>query len=436
MKAVVTPVRTLEGRLTVPGDKSISHRAFLCGALSRGRTEIIGCLEGEDCLNTLRALECLGVEATRKGSGHYFIHGVDLHGFLEPGNVLECGNSGTTARLLLGILAGQPFTALLNGDESLRRRPMNRVVDPLRSMGATVMGRQNGHRLPLAILGRNPLRSINYQLPVASAQVKSSLLFAGLFADGPVTVEEPAQSRDHTERMLEAFGAALQRHGLAVTIEPGRPLQGQTLKIPGDLSSAAFFLVAALIVPDSDVTIDSVGLNPTRAGLLDVLREMGGETAVTTYEEAGEPWGAVRLRSSQLRGVSVGGALIPRLIDEFPILALAAARADGVTEVRDAQELRVKESDRIRALTEELGKLGAQIEELEDGFRIRGGTKLNGATVSSWGDHRMAMALITAGLVAEGQTVVEGIECIQTSYPDFFEALRSLTGGPCVRLEP
>lgn len=436
MRAIVTPVRSLQGRLGVPGDKSISHRAALLGAISQGRTEVVGFLEGEDCLNTLRALESLGVEITRKGAGHYLISGAGLDGLQEPSNVLDCGNSGTTARLLLGLLAGQPFTTLLTGDESLRRRPMDRVVGPLRLMGATVAGRRNGERLPLAITGHPPLRAVRHLLPVASAQVKSALLLAGLYADGPVTVEEPAHSRDHTERMLGAFGAALKRERLSITIGPGNRLRGQTLRVPGDFSSAAFFLVASLIVDDADVTIEGVGLNPTRTGLLDLLREMGGSASVTVEGEEGEPWGRVRLRSSRLRGLPVGGPMIPRLIDEFPIFAVAAACAEGTTEVRDAQELRVKESDRIRALGEELTTLGARIEERPDGFTIQGGSRLRGGVVSSWGDHRMAMALIIAGLVAEGESVIEDVACIQTSYPGFFHDLTLLAGTPCVRVEP
>jgi 3-phosphoshikimate 1-carboxyvinyltransferase len=435
VNAIVTPVRRLRGHLTVPGDKSISHRAALLGALAQGRTEVTGFLEGEDCLHTLRALESLGIETTRKGHGHYLIHGAGLEGFQEPQNVLDCGNSGTSARLLLGLLAGQPFSAVLTGDESLRRRPMDRVVDPLRQMGATVIGRQGGRRLPLAMTGRRPLRAIHHRLPVASAQVKSALLLASLFAEREVTVEEPALSRDHTERMLRVFGAAISREGLSVSLEPGQPLFGQTLRVPGDFSSAAFFLILALIVPDSDVVIDSVGLNPTRTGLLELVKEMGGQASSVVLEDEGEPWGEIRLQSSALRGVSVGGEMIPKLIDEFPILAVAAACADGITDARDARELRVKESDRIRALVEELGKLGVRIEERDDGFTVYGRSRLRGSKVSSWGDHRIAMALIVAGLVAEGQTMVEDIECIQTSFPGFFEGLTRLAGEPCVKVE-
>jgi 3-phosphoshikimate 1-carboxyvinyltransferase len=420
----------------VPGDKSISHRAALLGAIALGRTEITGFLDGEDCLNSLRALEALGVEVTRKGAGHYLINGAGLDGLQEPSTILDCGNSGTTARLLLGLLAGQPFTALLTGDESLRRRPMDRVVGPLRLMGATVAGRRNGERLPLAISGHPPLRAVRHLLPVASAQVKSALLLAGLYADGPVTVEEPAQSRDHTERMLGAFGAALKRERLSVSIEPGNRLSGQTLRVPGDFSSAAFFLVASLIVDESDVTIEGVGLNPTRTGLLDLLLEMGASASATVEGKEGEPSGSVRLQSSRLRGVRVGGPMIPRLIDEFPILAVAAACAEGTTEVRDARELRVKESDRIRALAEELTKLGAKIGERPDGFTFQGGSRRRGGAVSSWGDHRMAMALIIAGLVAEGKSVVEDVECVRTSYPGFFDDLTRLAGAPCVKVEP
>lgn len=432
MKVLVRPASGLRGRLEVPGDKSISHRAAIIGALASGPTEITGYLEAEDCLGTLRLLSALGVEITRKGPGHYLIVGAGLDGFQEPEDVLDLGNSGTTARLALGLLAGQPFWSILTGDESLRRRPMGRVAEPIRQMGALVVGRSDGGRLPLAVRGSRPLKSIRYRSPVASAQVKSALLLAGLYADGPVTVEEPTRSRDHTERMLRAFGAALLSDGQAVTLTPGRELAGRPVRVPGDFSSAAFFLVGGLIVPDSELLVPGVGVNPTRTAAVELLREMGARVGESNHEEGDEPTGTLKVESSPLRGVSVNGARIPKLIDEIPVLAVAAACAEGVTEVRDAAELRVKESDRVHALVSELGKLGVRIEERADGFLIRGGAPLRGAVVRSWGDHRMAMALIIAGLVAAGQTVVEEAGCIATSYPDFLPTLERLVGAPCL----
>jgi 3-phosphoshikimate 1-carboxyvinyltransferase len=313
---------------------------------------------------------------------------------------------------------------------------MGRVTQPLAQMGATVVGRSDGSRLPLAIRGARPLKALRYRSPVPSAQVKSAILLAGLFADGEVSVEEPAPSRDHTERMLKGFGARVAADGRSVTLTPGGELRSHAIQVPGDISSAAFFLVAAALLRGSAVTIPGVGVNPTRTGLLDVLAEMGAEVRVTDRREGEEPSGTLTAGTSRLRGTRVGGALIPRLIDELPVLAVAATAAEGVTEVSDAAELRVKESDRITTLGAELAKLGARIEERPDGFRIRGGTRLKGAVVRSWGDHRMAMALVVAGLAAEGQTVVEDTECIATSYPEFLTTLNALTGEPCAVAEP
>lgn len=435
MRVVVRPARRLIGAIQVPGDKSISHRAALIGALAGGPTEVSGFLEAEDCLNTLRALAALGVEVTRKAPGEYRIEGVGAGALQEPDRVLDCGNSGTGARLLLGVLAGQAFWSVLTGDDSLRRRPMERVTDPLRQMGATVVGRQEGSRLPLAIRGHPPLRGGHYRLPVASAQVKSALLLAGLHADSPVTVEEPEASRDHTERMLTSFGTRVDRDGCRVTLRPGAELKGQPVQVPGDFSSAAFFLPLGCALPDSELTIRGVGVNPTRTGILGVLREMGADVRLTEQVDGDEPTATLSVSASRLHGTRVGGALIPRLIDELPLLAVAAALAEGVTEVRDARELRVKESDRIHALAAELAKLGTRIEERDDGFVIRGGSPLTGARVQSHGDHRVAMALIVAGLLAAGPTVVEDTACIATSYPEFLSTLQTLAGEQCVAVE-
>ncbi len=439
MNAIVRPARRVAGTIAVPGDKSISHRAALLGALADGVTEVQGFLEGEDCLGTLRAVSALGAEVTRKGPGHFGIQGVGLDGFTEPGDVVDCGNSGTTARLLLGVLAGQPFTTVLTGDESLRRRPMERVMEPLARMGARVIGRRGGARLPLAIAGARPLHPIRHVSPVASAQVKSAVLLAGLWASGPVEVVEPARSRDHTERMLAAFGAEVAAGDLTATVVPGRRLRGRLCRVPGDISSAAFFLVAGAAAPDGAVTVRGVGVNPTRTGALDVLEAMGARVRVSARDGDGEPIADLVVESGRLRGTEVGGELVPRAIDEMPILAVAAACAEGPTLVRDAAELRVKESDRIRALASELAKMGVTIEERPDGFRVGGrsggaGAPFRGARVSSWGDHRLAMALVVAGLLADGPTIVEGIDCIATSYPDFVATCRGLAGDEAVEV--
>jgi 3-phosphoshikimate 1-carboxyvinyltransferase len=437
MNARVRPVRRIAGAVTVPGDKSISHRAALFGAVATGVTEVLGLLEGEDCLRTLQAVGALGADVSRKAPGHYLIQGAGLEGLSEPDAVVDCGNSGTTARLLLGLLAGQPFAAVLTGDDSLRRRPMDRVVEPLSRMGARVIGRGGGRRLPLAIAGTRPLAPVRHVAPVASAQVKSAILLAGLWASGPVSVVEPAQSRDHTERMLAAFGADLAVDGREVTLRPGRPLGGRLVRVPGDISSAAFFLVAGALAAEGAVTVEGVGLNPTRTGVLDVLGAMGADLRVAEAPLDGEPRGDLTVCTARLAGTAIGGPVVPRAIDELPILAVAAACADGVTELRDAAELRVKESDRIRALATELTKLGARIEERPDGFRIVGlAGPLRGARVASWGDHRLAMALIVAGLVADGPTLVEDVDCIATSYPDFVATCRRLAGDDCVEVVP
>jgi 3-phosphoshikimate 1-carboxyvinyltransferase len=408
----------------------------LLGSLATGITEVQGLLEGEDCLATLRAVVALGVEATRKGPGHYLLGGVGLEGLGEPEGVIDCGNSGTTARLLLGVLAGQPFTAVLTGDDSLRRRPMERVVEPLGRMGARVVGRAGGRRLPLAITGTRPLASIRHESPVASAQVKSAVLLAGLWAEGPVTVVEPTASRDHTERMLGAFGARVTVQGLEATVTPGVPLVGRLVRVPGDISSAAFFLVAGALAGEGVVRIERVGVNPTRTGILEVLRAMGADLEVLAAQTDGEPLADVHVRPSPLRGVEIAGTLIPRTIDELPVVAVAAARAEGVTEIRDAAELRVKESDRIRALATELAKLGVAVRERPDGLSIegRGPRPFRAARVRSWGDHRLAMALVVAGLFADAPMVVEDIDCIATSNPDFLATCGRLAGEGAVEV--
>ncbi len=422
---VVAPGRPLRGVLRVPGDKSISHRAAILGAIAHGTTRVSGFLRAEDCLSTVQCLRALGASIEERGTD-LEIRGAALQ---EPEDILDVGNSGTTIRLLAGVLAGHRFHSVLTGDASVRRRPMDRVVDPLRRMGARISGRQGGRLAPLAIDGGG-LSGIAYTTPVASAQVKSAVLLAGLFADGDTAVREPLQSRDHTERMMGAFGAEVIRAGLTTRLHGPVALRGRDVRVPGDLSSAAFLLVAAALVPGSDLAVADVGLNPTRTGVLDVLRMMGAGVEVRDLrDEGGEPVGTVAVRASQLHGVTIGGDLIPRAIDELPVLAVAASLADGETVIRDAAELRVKESDRVAALARELGRLGARVEPQPDGLAIVGTHRLRGGRVSSGGDHRIAMALAVAGLCAGGPVTIDDPACIETSFPGFAAALRRATGG-------
>lgn len=417
----------LQGKMTVPGDKSISHRAIILGALAEGLTEISGSLRSEDCRRTLEAVRAVGIEVEE---GELLrIYGKGLHGLREPGDILDCGNSGTTIRLLTGVLAGQPFLSVLTGDASLRRRPMDRIILPLRQMGAEIWGRAQNTLPPLAVWGGR-VHGLRYASPVASAQVKSAILLAGLFAEGPTTVIEPSPSRDHTERMLRACGQMVETAGREVTLVPTGSLRADRISVPGDFSSAAFFLVAALILPDSDLVIEGVGVNPTRTGLLDVLEAMGALVEVQGEEEsAGEPRARLRARTSRLKGVSIGGELIPRLIDEIPVLAVAAACAEGKTIIRDATELRVKESDRIRAIATVLKRMDIRTEELEDGLIIHGCGSLRGASCDSQGDHRLAMAFAVAGLKADQETTIRDTACIQTSFPEFVQTLQHLFPG-------
>jgi 3-phosphoshikimate 1-carboxyvinyltransferase len=433
MMLEVRPLERLVGEARVPGDKSISHRAALLAAVARGSTEIDGFLEAEDCLATIAAVRALGADVLRTGAGTYRVTGAGRRGLREPANVIDCGNSGTTARLLLGLLAGQPFWSMLTGDDSLRRRPMGRVAAPLRTMGATVVGRADSTQLPLAVRGAERVQAITYESPVASAQVKSAILLAGLTADAPVRVTEPAPSRDHSERMLRDFGARVDTVGTTVTLTPGE-LTAARVRVPGDISSAAFLLVAGLVVPDTMVTVRGVGVNPTRTGLLDVIEAMGGKIEWSEMTEGAEPTATLTVRASGLTGVTIEGPTIPRLIDEIPVLAVLAATAQGVTEVRGAAELRVKESDRIAAIARELGKMGVNVEERPDGFRLEGPQHFRGARVQSGGDHRMAMALAVAGLVADGPTIVEDTACIATSFPAFASTLNALAGREALSL--
>jgi len=419
----------LHGSTQVPGDKSISHRALLLGAISSGDSHIKGFLPSADCRATLEAVRALGVAVEEHSLTTLTVHGVGLRGLQEAADVLGCRRSGTTMRLLAGLLAGQPFFSVLGGDVQLRRRPMARVVEPLRSMGAVVLGRDGGRLPPLAIRGGD-LRGVDYCLPVASAQVKSALLLAALYARGATRLGMPGPARDHTERMLAAMGAELRTGDGWVELEPARALDPVDVTVPGDVSSAAYLVVAALLLPGSEIAIDGVGVNPTRTGLLDILRAMGaGLTLHNEHGTGGEPVADVVVRGAELRGMEVGGDLVVRAIDEFPILAVAATQAHGETTVRDAAELRVKETDRVATTVRELRRLGAEIEPRRDGFVVCGPTPLEGAVVDSHGDHRLAMALTIAGLVARGETVVRNVDCIADSFPGFVPTLASLGAG-------
>lgn len=427
MNLVTHPADGLYGTAAVPGDKSISHRAALFAALAEGTSVIENFLPGGDCLATVGCLRALGVPVTELSLTTLQIEGVGLHGLQEPAAPLDCVNSGTTMRLLAGLLAGQRFFSVLAGSPQLTRRPMARVVEPLRRMGATIYGRQEGRLAPLAIQGSR-LGGTDYALPVASAQVKSAILLAGLYGSGLAIVREPGPSRDHTERMLAAMGAPVTVLGPVISSErPQAALRPLAITVPGDLSSAAFLLAAAVLVPGGQVTITGVGVNPTRTGILDILQQMGAELVVENGRlEAGEPVADVTVRHSPLRGVEVGGAMIPRAIDELPVLAVLATQARGRTVVRDAAELRVKETDRIATVAAELRRLGAAVEERPDGFVVEGPARLQSAPVSSHGDHRLAMALAVAGLVAKGALLIEDTACIADSYPGFVRALRKL----------
>lgn len=416
----------MRGEFTPPPDKSISHRAVMFSALAQGTGTVRNFLRAQDAESTMLAFRKLGVAIEDMGD-RLVIHGKGLHGLSEPHDVIDCRNSGTTIRLLSGVLSGNPFFSVLTGDESLRGRPMARVIAPLRSMGAEISARGSDRYPPLAIRGKR-LSAIQYRLPVASAQVKSSLLLAGLYADGATTIIEPAKSRDHTERMLPAFGADLSVDGLSVTVRGGGELSPSDTDVPGDFSSAAFFIVAALLVPGSELIVRNACLNPTRTGLLNVLKRMGGRLGVENVRRvSGEEIGDIVCSySGRLTAVSVAGDEVPGLIDEFPVLCAAAAYADGVTSIRGAEELRVKESDRIAAMADGLRKMGAEVEEMPDGMEISGRERLAGAVVDSHGDHRIAMSLAIAGLAADGETGITNAGAVGISFPKFFAELTRL----------
>ena len=415
--------RSVRGRLCVPGDKAVAHRAYVFNAMARGRALVTGVPSGEDCASTLRCLRALGVPVEER-EGEVTIEGVGGTGFTASGGVLDAGNSATAMRFLAGLLAAQPFESVITGDDSLRRRPMARIIDPLRLMGAQIEGAEGG-RAPLRISG-GALEGIEYHTPVASAQVKTALLIAGCNAQGETVVVEPAPSRNHSELLLAAMGADIEADGTRIRIRPGE-LRARDVAVPGDISSAAYWITLGAVHPDADVTVTGVGLNPSRTGIIDILESMGADVAIENVRDAGgERVGDVRSRSSRLRGTVVEGDVIPRAIDELPLVALAAALAEGPTEIRDAAELRVKESDRIATTAAELAKFGVAIEERPDGLRIKGGATLRGAECASHGDHRLAMTLAVAGVIASGETAIGGAEATSVTYPEFWDDLAGL----------
>ena len=425
MQMTVRRPRRLRGDVTPPGDKSISHRAAIFNAIADGEARVENYGTGADLASTLRVLRGLGTQIERHDDGAFTVRGGIL---TEPSDILNTGNSGTTTRLMAGVLAGQPFMSVMTGDRSIRSRPMARIVDPLRLMGAEVDGRDGGRLAPLTFRGGS-LHGIEYRMPVASAQVKSALLLAGLFADGETTLEQPAVSRDHTELMFRSMGVQVVEDGLTVRVRSGR-LTAMDVTVPADISSAAYWLVAGVCHPDAEVRVRNVGVNPTRTGILDALAMMGADVSVENERsEGGEAVADLVARSSNLRAAEIGGDLIPRLVDEVPVLALAACFAEGTTVIRDASELRVKESDRLMASRVELSRMGAEIEELDDGLRITGGRALHGATHRTYTDHRIAMTMGVAGLLAAGETTVQSAQTASVSYPTFWDDLGSLGEG-------
>ena len=412
----------LKGEITVPGDKSISHRGIMLGALANGTTSITNFLKGADCLSTISCFQKMGIEIEETES-EILVHGKGLHGLSAPKEILDAGNSGTTTRLISGILAGQNFSCDLTGDASIQKRPMKRIMTPLSMMGADITSVHNNGCAPLHIKGA-PLKGISYQSPVASAQVKSCVLFAGLYADGKTSVTEPFLSRNHSELMLSSFGASIETCGTTATIEPEPVLTAQKVEVPGDISSAAFFIAAGLLIPGSELLIKNVGINPTRDGILRVCKRMGANLELlNTRTQCGEPVADVLVKHSELNGTVIEGDLIPTLIDELPVIAVMAACANGETIIRNAEELKVKESNRLEIIVHHLNEMGCDITGTEDGMIIRGGKPLHGAVLDSYLDHRIAMSFAVAGLVADGETEITNADCVNISYPGFYRDL-------------
>lgn len=417
----------LQGTVTVPGDKSISHRSIMFASLAEGTSEITGFLEGADCLSTIDCFRKLGISIERqKEPGHILVHGRGLRGLSAPSSTLDAGNSGTTTRLISGILAAQPFTTRLTGDASIQKRPMKRIIEPLTRMGARISSEKGNDCAPLLIEGA-PLHGIHYTTKVASAQVKSAILLAGLYADGETRVTEPYVSRNHSEIMLRLFGADISTEGTTAAIRPCTALKAHHIQVPGDISSAAYFIAAASLVPGSEILLKNVGINPTRDGILKAAQSMGAHiTLENIRDDSGEVCADIIVRSASLHAAEIGGSLIPTLIDELPVIAVMAAFAQGTTVIRDAAELKVKESNRIDVMVENLRAMGCDIEATEDGMIIHGGKPLHGAVIDSHADHRIAMSFAVAALLAEGETEIAGDECIRISYPEFFRHLKTL----------
>jgi len=419
-------VNGLKGEVTIPGDKSVSHRSVMFGSIAKGTTEIQHFLQGADCLSSIACFQKMGVAIENYGN-KVLVHGNGLRGLKKPDSILDCGNSGTTIRLISGILAAQDFTVTLTGDESIQKRPMKRIMTPLSQMGAQIRSIHDNGCAPLEITG-TLLHGIHYQSPVASAQVKSAVLLAGLYADGETKVTEPELSRNHTELMLSSFGANVKTEGTTATIQPAAELYGQKMLVPGDISSAAFFIAAGLLVPNSEILIKNTGINPTRDGIIHVCKAMGADISLLNVcDDIGEPTADILVRSSPLHGTTVGGAIIPTLIDELPMIATMACFAEGTTVIKDAAELKVKESNRIEVMVRNLSAMGADVEETEDGMIIRGGKPLHGAVIDSKDDHRIAMTFAIAGCLADGETQILGAECVNISYPEFYEDLKRLS---------
>lgn len=420
----IKKLTSLHGELTVPGDKSISHRAVMFGSLARGTTRITHFLEGADCLSTISCFRKMGIEI-ENSQGEILVHGKGLHGLSAPTGILDVGNSGTTTRLISGILAGQDFVSELTGDASIQSRPMKRIMTPLLSMGADITSIRGNNCVPLRIAG-HPLKGIHYDSPVASAQVKSCVLLAGMYSDSITSVTEPVLSRNHTELMLNYFGAKVTSQGTTASIQPEPELYAREITVPGDISSAAYFIAAGLLMPGSEILLKNVGINPTRDGLLRVCKAMGADITALNVCAEGEPTADLLVRSSTLHGTTVGGEIIPTLIDEIPMIAVMAAFAQGTTVIRDAQELKVKESDRIAVMAENLSLMGVDITPTEDGMIIHGGKPLHGAVIDSRLDHRIAMSFAVAGLLCDGPLSIKGGDCVNISYPEFYEDLYSL----------
>lgn len=420
-------VKQLKGTIKVPGDKSISHRAVMFGSIAKGTTEITGFLNGADCLSTISCFRKMGIEI-ENNNDHVIVHGKGLNGLTAPTEVLDVGNSGTTTRLISGILAGQCFTSVLNGDASIQKRPMGRIITPLRLMGVDIKGSgEHGNCAPLTIKG-GYVTAVDYDSPVASAQVKSCVLLAGLYADGVTSIYEPVLSRNHTELMLSSFGADITSVGTKATIKKATELFGQNIVVPGDISSAAYFIVAGLIVPNSEILIENVGINPTRDGIIKVCQSMGGDiTLLNKRISGGEEVADILVRSSALHGTTIDGDIIPTLIDEIPVIAILAAYASGTTVIGDATELKVKESDRIAVMVDNLTRMGVDVTGTDDGMIINGGKPIHGAVVDSHLDHRIAMSFAIASLIAEGTTTINDAECVNISYPNFYDDLSSLS---------